>query len=387
MIKRWEEKRVRESLSEYPVVGLLGARQSGKTTLAKQIAATFPGSVYFDLENPNDFEKFREPSLLLQAYENRLCILDEIQLLPEIFPLIRSLVDHHRIPGRFLVLGSASPDLLRQSSESLAGRIHYHELHPFNIQETIDRISPEGLWLRGGFPLACMAKTDAKAMDWLENLIRTFLERDLSNLQFSLPAPQIRRFWIMLAHSQGQLFNASRLATSLTVSSRTTRRWLDVLTETFMVRQLQPWLPNIGKRLVKSPKTYLADSGILHRLLGIDTFDQLLSHPVCGYSWEGFVIEQIASLMPFRTELYHYRTHNGAEIDLIMKIPGIDGLTAVEIKRSLAPKVERGFWNALEDTQCQRAYVVYPGSESWPLSDRVVTLPAIQLETIFTDAS
>jgi predicted AAA+ superfamily ATPase len=220
-------------------------------------------------------------------------------------------------------------------------------------------------------------------MDWLETFVRTFLESDLGTLQLSLPPTQLRRFWTMLAHTQGQLFNASRMATSLSVTSPTTRRWLDILTETFMVRQLQPWIPNIGKRIVKTPKTYLNDSGIVHRLLGIDTFDQLISHPVCGYSWEGFVIEQISSLMPFRTELYHYRTHGGCEIDLLLKIPGTDGLTAVEVKRSLSPKLERGFWGALEDTQCERAFVVYPGSESWPLSDKVMTLPVTQLETIF----
>lgn len=383
MFNRWEKSRIQASLDLYPVVGLLGARQSGKTTLAKQIATEFQNSVYFDLENPDDQAKLAEPTLLLRNLKDQLCILDEIQLLPEFFPILRSLVDENRIPGRFLILGSASPDLLRQSSESLAGRIHYHELHPLNIQETKNNISPETLWLRGGFPQAATAKNDSQAMDWLENFIRTFLERDLNVLRFSLPTPQMRRFWTMLAHSQGQLFNASRLAASLGVESKTPRRWLDVLSETFMVRQLQPWVPNIGKRVIKTPKPYLTDSGIVHRLLGIETLDQLISHPICGHSWEGFIIEQIASLMPFRTELYHYRTRGGAEIDLLLKIPGIDGITAVEIKRSLAPKPERGFWSAMEDIQCTRAFIVYPGTEVWPLSEKVTVLPATQLETIF----
>ena len=213
--------------------------------------------------------------------------------------------------------------------------------------------------------------------------IQTFLERDLPNLDFALPSLQLRRFMTMLAHCQGQLFNSSRLAASLGVASATTRRWLDVLTDTFMLRQLQPWLPNIGKRVIKTPKTYVRDSGILHRLLGIETVEQLVSNPICGHSWEGFVIEQIASLMPFRTELYHYRTRGGAEIDLILKIPGIDSLTAVEIKRSLAPKVERGFWSAMEDTQCKRAFVIYPGENIWPMAENITVLPASQLETIF----
>jgi len=363
---------------------LVSLRQTGKTTLAKQIATRFPSSVYFDLENPDDRAKLAEPTLYLRSLKDRLCILDEIQLLPEFFPVLRSLVDESRTPGRFLILGSASPNLLRQSSESLAGRIHYHELHPLNIEETENHIPLETLWFRGGFPPALTAQDNATAMDWLEDFARTFLERDLSIFRRSLPALQMRRFWTMLAHSQGQLFNASRLAASLGVDSKTTRRWLDVLTETFMVRQLQPWLPNIGKRVIKTPKTYLADSGILHRLLGIDSLDQLISNPICGHSWEGFVLGQIASLMPFRTELYHYRTRGGAEIDLILKIPGMDGLTAVEVKRSLAPKVGRGFWNAMGDTQCKRAFVVYPGNDPWPMAENVTVLPVSRLETMFT---
>jgi predicted AAA+ superfamily ATPase len=297
--------------------------------------------------------------------------------------VLRALIDEHRVPGRFLLLGSASPSLLRQCSESLAGRIRYHELHPFSLSETLATTTLDTLWLRGGFPPAVLADSGSDAMDWLETFIRTFLERDLSIMDLSLPAIQLRRFWTMLAHSQGQLFNASRLASSLSVSSPTTRRWLDVLTDTFMVRQLQPWIANTGKRMVRTPKTYLADSGIAHRLLGIETHDQLISHPVCGHSWEGFVIEQIAALMPFRTELYHYRTHGGAEIDLLLRIPGHDNLTAIEIKRSLSPKPERGFWNAMEDVACKKGYVVYPGAESWPLSETVETLPIEKLATIF----
>ena len=237
--------------------------------------------------------------------------------------------------------------------------------------------------VRGGFPSSALASSDSKAMDWLETFIRTFLERDLNDLNFSLPTVQLRRFWTMLAHSQGQQFNASRFALSLGVTDKTVRRWLDVFTDTFMVRQLQPWLPNIGKRLIKTPKTYISDSGLVHRLLAIDTQDQLRSHPICGHSWEGFVIQQIASIMPFRTELYHYRTRSGAEIDLLLKLPGRSQLTAVEIKRSLAPKPSRGFWNAMEDTECDRAFIMYPGADSWPISENVTALPLTQLATIF----
>jgi uncharacterized protein len=239
------------------------------------------------------------------------------------------------------------------------------------------------LWFRGGFPLAVFAASDSKSMTWVETFIRTFLEKDLSDLDFSLPSIQLRRFWTMLAHCQGQQFNASRLSLSLGVTDKTVRRWLDVLTDTFMVHQLSPWIPNIGKQIVKTPKTYISDSGIVHRLLGISTLEQLLSHPVCGHSWEGFVIQQIISIMPYLANAYTYRTKNGAEIDLLLKLPGRNQLTAVEIKRSLAPKLQRGFWSAMEDCECDRAFVVYPGKDSWPMAETVTALPLTRIETIF----
>ena len=343
----------------------------------------FPESVYFDFENPEHLVRIAEPTAAFRPFQDALVVLDEVQRVPELFPVLRALIDENRIPGRFLILGSASQDLLKQSSETLAGRIRYHELKPFNIFEPVGEVSVDALWLRGGFPSAALATDDLKSMAWLETFIRTFLERDLTDLDFSLPAVELRRFWTMLAHCQGQQFNASRLGSSLGVSDRTARRWLDVLTDTFMVYQLQPWLPNIGKQIVKTPKTYLSDSGIVHRLLGIGSMDQLLSHPVCGHSWEGFVIQQVMSIMPFLASAYTYRTKNGAEIDLLLKLPGRNQLTAVEIKRSLAPKLQRGFWNAMEDCECDRAFVIYPGEDAWPVKENVTALPLAQLSTIF----
>lgn len=385
MILRQEAVRMQESLADFPAVGILGPRQVGKTTLAKQFGEMFPGSVYLDLENPEHVVRMSDPTAALRPFENQLVILDEIQRVPDLFPVLRVLIDENRVPGRFLILGSASPDLLKQSSETLAGRIRYHELQPLTVCETAGSMSMDMLWLRGGFPLAALAGSDMKAKDWLETFIRTFLERDLGDFDFSLPAVELRRFWTMLAHCQGQQFNASRLALSLGVTDKTVRRWLDVLTDTFMVHQLRPWLPNIGKRLLKTPKTYICDSGIVHCLLGIDSLEQLLSHPVCGHSWEGFVIQQVLAMAPFRTELYHYRTRSGAEIDLLLKLPGRNQLTAVEIKRSLAPKLQRGFWNAMEDCECDRAFVIYPGEDSWPMRENVTVLPLVQLNKIFEE--
>lgn len=383
MITRAEELKIESSLQKYPAVGILGPRQVGKTTLAKQLAEHFPGSTYFDFENPEHLVRISDSTAALRPYENQLVILDEVQRVPELFPVLRALIDENRIPGRFLILGSASPDLLKQSSETLAGRIRYHELQSFTVFETKKIVPIDSLWLRGGFPSSVLAADDLDAMEWLEIFIRTFLERDLGDLNFSLPAIELRRFWTMLAHCQGQQFNASRLGTSLGVSDRTVRRWLDVLTDTFMVRQLLPWVPNIGKRVVKSPKVYLADSGLVHRLLGISTMEQLLSHPVCGHSWEGFVLQQVTAMMPFLAEIFHYRTQRGAEIDLLLKLPGRNQLTAVEIKRSLAPKLQRGFWNAMEDCECDRAFVIYPGEDVWPMRENVTVLPLKHLNAIF----
>jgi len=381
MVKRKEYDALIDSLENYPVVGLLGARQTGKTTLAKQVAKKC-GAIYLDLENPQHQARLSDPVMFLEQQHGTLCILDETQRMPEIFPVLRALVDRDNSNGKFMLLGSASPELLRQASESLAGRIRYHEMLPFCIDE-LPGVDIDTHWLRGGFPRSFLSSTDKYAMDWLESFIKTFLERDLNVLNFRISAVQMRRFWTMLAHCQGQLFNASRLAGSLAVSSPTVQRWLDILCDTYMVHQLMPWHSNTSKRLVKSPKVYLRDSGIVHRLLGIESIENLLSHPVCGLSWEGYVIEQIAAVMPFRTEMYHYRTSNGAEIDLLLKIPGHTALRAVEIKRSSAPSLERGFWSSFKELKCERGFVVYPGEEIWPVGEGVVTLPVTEIDKIF----
>lgn len=382
MIERYKYSSIVESLTSFPVVGVLGARQTGKTTLAKLIVKSSDAE-YLDLENPRHLARLADPVMYFESRQSSMIILDETQRMPELFPVIRSIVDSDpERKGRFLLLGSASPMLLRQSSESLAGRIIYHELYPFNIKELGD-VNFCSHWLRGGFPRAFLAEDDDSCMAWLETFIQTFLERDLGQLNYRLSSVQMRRFWTMLAHCQGQLFNASRLASSLAVSSPTTRRWLDVLLDTYMIRELQPWFSNTGKRLVKSSKVYLRDSGVVHRLLGIESIEELLSHPVCGASWEGYVIEQISGIMPHRTEMYHYRSKNGAEIDLLLKVPGQAKLVAVEIKRSSAPKLERGFWNAFQDLDCGIGYVVYPGEDIWPVGQGVETLPVTQLERIF----
>lgn len=300
--------------------------------------------------------------------------------MPDLFPAIRSLIDEQRRPGRFLILGSASPALLRQSSESLAGRIVYHELKPFDLQEV--GAAPENinrLWNRGGYPDSFLAESDEVSLKWREAFIQTYLERDLPNLGLRIPAVTLRRFWQMLAHCHGQLWNASKIAGSLGVDNKTARRYLDALEDTFMVRQLQPLHANLKKRLVKSPKVYLRDSGLLHALLNIGTHEQLLGHPAAGASWEGWCIEQILSVVASNTTADFYRTSAGAEIDLVLHHARAGPVVAIEVKRSLDPRPGRGFWSALADLQLARAFVVYPGEESYPLGERVWALPLGQM--------
>ncbi len=306
-------------LAEFPAVGLIGARQVGKTTLAKMVATQFdPRAVHLDLERPSDLDKLIEPELYLRPYADRLVVLDEIQRRPDLFPVLRALIDERRRPGRFLVLGSASPDLMRQSSESLAGRIAYHELAPFSLPEVDRERFATRLWTRGGFPESFLAKTDEASFRWRQAFIQTHLERDLPGLGIRVPSTALRRFWLMLAHSHGQLWNGSQIASSLGVAAPTVRRYLDILQDTFMVRQLQPYHANLKKRLVKRPKVYLRDSGLLHALLGIMDFDALSGHPLVGASWEGWAIEQVLAIIPSHWHTYFYRTARGAEIDLLL---------------------------------------------------------------------
>jgi uncharacterized protein len=374
-----------DGIQKFPVVGLIGARQVGKTTLATAVRNHLAtDSVYLDLERPSDLAKLRSPEIFLEHHASRLVILDEIQRMPELFPLLRSLVDDDRRPGRFLILGSASPDLMRQSSESLAGRILYLELPPLSVGE----IEPDAgdlrrLWLRGGFPGSWLASTDADSLQWRNAFIRTYLERDLPALGIRVAPTQLRRFWEMLAHSHGQLWNASKLGASLGITAPTVRHYLDILQDTFIVRQLQPFHGNLKKRLVKTPKVYLRDSGLLHALLQIETMDDLLGHPALGASWEGMLVEQIVHLAPENSRPWFYRSSGGAEIDLLLRLPGRRPPLAFEIKFATDPAPSRGLHAAMNDLGLKRAHIVCPCADTYPLDARVSTLPAHKLPEHF----
>lgn len=361
------------ALGRQAAVGLLGPRQVGKTTLALDLAQDRP-SLYLDLESDRDRDRLSEPVLYLQQRRDKLVILDEIHRLPQLFAQLRGVIDANRREGRrtgqFLILGSASIELLRQSSESLAGRIEYVELGPLGVHELPDD-SASALWLRGGFPDSWLAARDADSLRLRQQFIRTYLERDIPQFGPRIPAETLRRFWTMLAHGQGSLLNASRLAAGLGVSSPTVSAYVDLLVDLMLARRLPPYLPNLDKRLVKSPKVYLRDSGLLHALLGLGTLDELLGHPVAGASWEGFVIENLLAAAPPSASAYFFRTAAGAEIDLLLDLGPRHGLWAVEIKRSLAPKLERGFHAALDDLQPRRAFVVHAGADRYPKSERV----------------
>ena len=383
MIKRGLEARVAAGLRQFPVVGIVGARQVGKTTLAKSIARKRKNTVYLDVELPSDLAKLGEAELYLRQHSKSLVILDEIQRRPDLFPILRALVDANRRKGRFLILGAASPDLARQSAESLAGRVEYLELGGVNLEEvTSGNATFPKLWYRGGYPLSYLEKADQRSLRWRQAFIQTHLERDIPSLGVRVPATMLRRFWLMLAHSHGQLWNASRIAFSLGVSPPTARHYLDILQDTFMVRQLQPFHANVKKRLVKSPKVFLRDSGLLHALLGLESYDALLGHPSAGASWEGFVIEQLLSQLPSSWEPFFYRTSAGAEVDLVLATSGRKRVVAVEMKHSAAPKPSRGFWSALEDLEPQKSFVVYPGTERYPLRPGVFALPVTQLSRV-----
>ncbi|HIJ95126.1 MAG TPA: ATP-binding protein [Desulfuromonadales bacterium] len=382
MLSRTLSAKLQQSLSEFPVTALLGPRQVGKTTLAKQVAAGMPPDrvVYLDLELPSDLAKLTEPELYFRAHQKRLVMIDEVQRAPRLFPLLRAVVDMDRRPGRFLLLGSASPELSRFGSESLAGRIIYHELTPFSLAET-GNVELARLWTRGGYPPGFLAATDEESLRWREAFIATYLERDIPQLGIRVPATMLRRFWTMIAHHHGNLWNASSIANALGVSSPATSRYLDILCDTFIVRQLAPFSANLKKRLVKSPKVYIRDSGLLHALLGINTMEQLLGHPVVGASWEGMVIEQILAVLPSGIEPYFYRTVAGAEVDLLL-VPRGGSPMPVEIKHSLSPKISKGFSSVMDDLKCECGFIVYPGNEAYPLSKTVMALPVTMLDKL-----
>jgi len=383
MIKRIYQTKIEEALNRTSAVAILGPRQVGKTTLALTIAENFE-SIYIDLDLPGDLQKLDDPGYYFDQHHKKLIVIDEVQRKPELFQALRGQIDKNRRLGhrnaQFLLLGSASNELLNQSSESLAGRISYQELYPFNVLE-IGSENITALWLKGGFPDSFLDTTSN--LEWRQDFIRTYLERDIPMLGSRIPAETLRRFWTMLGHNQGQLFNASQIGSGLSASGQTVSRYLDLMVDLMLVRRLQPWYGNIGKRLIKSPKTYIKDSGILHALLNIQTIDDLLGHPVIGRSWEGFVIENILSAVPPHTEAYFYRTAAGAEIDLVLSIKG--QLWAVEVKHSTAPKLTKGFHLACGDIKPASKWVVYSGAEKYQTRDGVTVISLAQFLEVLTD--
>lgn len=350
---------------------LLGPRQCGKTTLALEISQ-FQPSLYLDLESAEDRAKLLEPTLFLQQHEDKLVIMDEIHRLPELFQPLRGIIDKGRQSGRrtgrFLLLGSASMELLKQSGESLAGRVEYVDMAPFDVLEMEDSIDAKNaLWVRGGFPDSYLAENENDSLVWRKNIIRSYLERDIPQLGPRIPAETLERLWKMLAHLQGDPLNYSKIAAGLGVSGQTVMRYVDLLVDLLLLRKLQPYHSNIGKRLVKAPKIYVRDSGLVHALLGIGDFNQLSGHPVCGMSWEGFVVENLVSN---QTSVSYYRTFSGAEIDLVIEFSN-GQRWAVEIKRSLAPKPEKGFYYAIDDIKPTRSFIVYPGNDHYPLTEAI----------------
>ncbi len=368
---------VRRLLRQAPVVALLGARQVGKTTLAKYIGATWRGPVtHFDLEDARDVARLEDPMLALADCRG-LVVLDEIQRRPELFPALRVLADRRPVRCRFLVLGSASPDLLRQSAESLAGRIAFHELRPFSLRELgTDALAKR--WRRGGFPRAYLARTDAESMLWRQNFVRTYVERDLPQLGVNTAGGTMRRFWEMLAHTHGGVLNSSELGRAFGVADTTVRRYLETLEATFMVRTLRPYHVNISKRQVKAPKVYIADSGLLHTLLNIESADQLAGHPKVGASWEGFMLETVVDVLKARPEqCYFWATHAGAELDLLVDIGG--KRRGFEFKRNSAPTVTPSMRSALVDLELDRLDVVHAGTHSYPIAPTIRAIAAADL--------
>ncbi len=386
MIDRRLTRILLKRLQEVPAVVLLGPRQVGKTTLALKVQEEV-GGIYLDLESEEDRAKLTEPELYLSEKLDRLVILDEIHRIPKLFLSLRGLIDRARRSGRgaglYLLLGSASMEMLKQSGETLAGRVSYLELPPFDISEVSGNSEKveNRLWLRGGFPDSFLAESEARSLRWRRDFIRTYLERDIPQFGRRIPAETLRRFWIMLAHHQGGLLNVAELARNLGIDAKTAASYIDLLADLLLVRRLPAWVANVGKRLVKSPKIFVRDSGIVHALFGIGDQDALLSHPVIGASWEGFVIENLLSMASEDVQGYFYRSSGGAEIDLLLHFP--DGrLWAVEVKRSLAPRPRRGFHSACTDLKPERRFIVYPGTETYPLNAEIQVISLRELASL-----
>jgi predicted AAA+ superfamily ATPase len=375
MLKRQLTSTLQKRLGNTPVVALLGSRQVGKTTLARDLQLDKP-SHYLDLERPSDLAKLADAELYLSGLAGRLVILDEIQRLPDLFPVLRSLVDERRRngekAGQFMLLGSASPELFQQSSESLAGRISYLELSPFHLIELDDPPADlECHWERGGYPDSYLAADRETSLQWREDFITSYVERYLPQQGITATAVLLRRFCSMLAHQQGATINLSKLGGSLGIDGKTVRRYLELLEGLYLVRALPPWSRNAGKRLVKSPKIYWRDSGVLHALAGLHDLEQLLGHPLCGASWEGYCMEQLLTRLPKGTSFSYFRTHAGAEVDLVLEMPGGE-IIAIEIKRTLSPKVTRGLVESMKTIGADRAVILIPRGEAYPLSDNVM---------------
>jgi predicted AAA+ superfamily ATPase len=378
-INRIITTKIKQKLDNMPGVVILGPRQCGKSTLAKAIISEIGGAVYLDLERPSDVSKLRDPEAFFTLNSDKLICLDEIQRVPELFPVLRSVMDENKQNGQFIILGSASPDLIKQSSETLAGRISYFELTPFLLREVSEDHhlkTVRRLWLRGGFPRSYLASNEKESFEWRLDFIRTFLERDIPQLGFRTPAKTLERFWRICSHLHGQLLNSSKLGESMGVSHHTVRSYVDMLEQSFVLRVLRPYESNLKKRLIKSPKIYIRDSGILHALLGIENHNDLLGHPVYGASWEGLVIENILSLLP-NWKAFFYRTSSGSEIDLILEKG--NKRVAIECKASTSPNLNRGFWNAVSELRLKEVWIVAPVKEVYPIEKGVMVAPPHQL--------
>lgn len=390
MYQRQSQQKLTQLLQQFPAVGLLGPRQVGKTTLAFAQKTLDPNALYLDLELPSAQRQLDDPEAFLMAHAHQLVIMDEVQRMPELFGILRGVIDQRRrmgqASGQFLLLGSATGVLLQQSSESLAGRVAYVELPALQASEIFTTLQSakdlSALWVRGGFPLSWLAKSDAASMTWREVFISTYLEKDIPALGPRIPATTLRRLWTMLAHHQGELLDQSKLAAALAISGQTVSRYIDLLCDLMLVRRLPAWHGNVGKRLIRSPKVYVRDSGLVHALLGLSNQDALLGHPVAGSSWEGFVIEQLINAAP-QAQASFYRTSNGAEVDLVLTFRNQQTWT-IEIKRSSAPSVSKGFYQAATDLVAVRKLLVAPVEQPYPMKEGVEVvnvMTAIRLVT------
>ena len=362
------QKQIKELLSHYPVVAVLGARQTGKSTLAKMVLQKYKRTIYLDLQLPSHLNKLTEPEDFFNFNRNSLICLDEIQYKPNLFSVLRGIIDQRKKNGQFLILGSASQDLIKQSSETLAGRIAFLDLSPFNIRELKETVIHKH-WLRGGYPLSFLAKNDQLSLIWRYNYIRTFLERDIHMLPFKLSVKTIGRLWKILSHSQGQILNYSKLGSILGKSSHTIKHYIDILEHVFILRTLNPYLKNRKKRVIKSPKVYIRDTGLLHAHLNIETTNDLFGHPIYGVSFESYVLENLCYNLS-RWNHYFYRTNSGTELDLILE--KANQLITVEIKASSSPKLSRGFWNAIEEIKPKAAYIIAPVKTPYPIQKKVI---------------